>query len=181
MIVIDLLASDLVPVTPGPVHVVSQPYSIAYYLRRHFHVHALHSVLRMVASDIEGYSERRSRHVLRGSESRGECQPRMAAHSTTICFCASLSFYLYLHRAGLILPKAAARLILTSNIAGKHPRYGPRRSHGRHGRSRYRGRCHGSSLDALSRRDRRILYDLLLRHRRRAQPPIGANIVPFFR
>ena len=136
----------------------------------------MHSVLHMVASDVERYGEHRSRHVLRGSKSRAECQPRMAAHSATIYFWVSLCFYLYLHRAGLILPKAAARLpvTLTSNIAGKHPRYVPRRS-------RYRGRRHGSSLDALSHRNRRILYDLLLRHQRRAQPPTGAYAVPFFR
>jgi hypothetical protein len=68
---------------------------------------------------------------------------------------------------------------LTLDIGANDPRYGPRRS--RHARSRYHSRRHGSSLDALSRRDRRVLHDLLLRCRRRAQPPIGAHVVPFFR
>ena len=70
---------------------------------------------------------------------------------------------------------------LTLDIAGNDPRDGPRR--GRHARSRYHSRRHGSSLDALSRRDRRVLHDLLLRCqcRHRAQSPMGAHIVPFFR
>jgi hypothetical protein len=71
------------------------------------------------------------------------------------------------------------RLALTLDIVRNDPRYGPRRS--RHARSCYHSRRHGSSLDALSRRGRRVLHDLLLRCRRRAQPPIGAHVVPFFR
>jgi hypothetical protein len=67
---------------------------------------------------------------------------------------------------------------LTLDIAGYDPRYGSRR--GRHARSRYHSRRHGSSLDALGRRDRRVLHDLLLRCRRRAKPPIGAHLIPFF-
>jgi len=71
-------------------------------------------------------------------------------------------------------------MTLTLDITGNDPRYGPRRS--RYARSRYHSRRHGSSLNALSRRDRRVLHDLLLRcRRRRAQPPIGAHVVPFFR
>jgi hypothetical protein len=68
---------------------------------------------------------------------------------------------------------------LTLVIIGNHPRYGPRRSC--HARSRYHSRRHPSSLYAVSRRDRRALHDLLLRCRRRAQPPIRAHVVPFFR
>jgi hypothetical protein len=75
--------------------------------------------------------------------------------------------------------KAAARLTLTLNIVSDDPRYSPRRS--RHARSRYHTRRHGSSLDALSRRDRRVLHDQLFRSQRRAQPPIRAHVVPFFR
>ena len=73
---------------------------------------------------------------------------------------------------------------LDVDIAGNDPRYGPRRC--RHARSRYHSRRHGSesSLDTLtgSCRDRWVLHDLLRRWRRhRAQPPIGAHVVPFFR
>ncbi len=57
-------------------------------------------------------------------------------------------------------------LTSVSDIAGNDPRYGLRRS--RHARGRYHSRRHGSSLDALSRRDRRVLHDLLFRWRRRA-------------
>jgi hypothetical protein len=71
------------------------------------------------------------------------------------------------------------RRLLTLDIVGNDPRYGPRRS--RDARSRYHSRRHGSSLDAVSRRNRRVLHDLLIRCRHRAQPPIGAHAVPFVR
>ena len=76
-------------------------------------------------------------------------------------------------------PGFGTPLTLDIRVAGYDPRYGPRRS--RHARSRYHGCRHGISLDALSRRDRRVLHDLLLRYRRWTKPPIGAHVTPFLR
>ena len=68
---------------------------------------------------------------------------------------------------------------LTLDIAGNDPRHGPRCSC--HVRSRYHivvtAPLSGCSQ---SLRDRRALHDLL-RCRHRAQSPIGAHFVPFFR
>jgi hypothetical protein len=51
--------------------------------------------------------------------------------------------------------------MLTSVLDIDDPRYGLRRSR----RGRYHSRRHGSSMDALSRRDRRVPHDLLVRWR----------------
>ena len=88
-----------------------------------------------------------------------------------------------------ISPEGCARDLATDahrlplDFAINDPRYGLRRS--RHARSCYHSRHHPiTSLDALSRRDRRVLHNLLrpsFCRPRRAQPPIGAQVVSFFR